>query len=167
MEMGGVWTLRNLPWYSRPETTPAWPGLSAVDMWDLIKGGEQGERPPAKWACLHKCVGRAGWVWGLWTRLVGDGFELTPQTSSVTNSTDCGRGIWESRFPSNLRENYSVLLSRHFSVCTWIKVYSLHSEANSIWHLIKAWIIYLFGLQVFRLTTIFIVIKQDHFDRGH
>lgn len=53
MEMGGVWTLRNLLGCSRPEITVAWPG-EASQQWICETRLSKEVRPSAKWACWHE-----------------------------------------------------------------------------------------------------------------
>ena len=54
MEGSGVWTLRGLLWYPRPEIIVIWIGLTAVDYVRL-------EEIRCRWMCLRKCSMEEGW----------------------------------------------------------------------------------------------------------
>ena len=55
MEGSGVWTLRGLLWYPRPEIMVIWIGLSATDYVRLD------EIRRCRWVCLCKCSVEEGW----------------------------------------------------------------------------------------------------------
>lgn len=118
-------------------------------------------RPPAKWVCFGG---------GLVSGVSGQGLKelmLTHSLGSVGLSlslrpinTNCGHDMWESTLSLKCGEEwlYFVEFTYIFLSVRRNKVYSLHSSANSIQHLMNAWTIYLLGLQVSRLTTIFILL---------
>ena len=150
----------------------AWPDHSA--MWICGTWWNLEERPPAKCICVHQCFGGGPRFWSEGTRskeLVSDTLARGAQWPSLSRRTicrDCGHGMWENTLSLKCRKEsllfcwVYIFLSVHRN-----KVYSLHSKASSIQHLMNAWIIYVLGLRVSRLTTIFIPLYQGHFDHGH
>lgn len=157
MELGGGWTLRSPLWYSRPEVSgqasPLSRGyvrLQKTGSWGhLLSGCALGQDWFLEWLDKLKKL--------MLTHSLGS---LGLSLSLRPINTNCGHDMWKSTLSLRYGEEwlYFVEFTNFFLPVHRNKVYSLNSSTNSIQHLMNAWIIYLLGLQVSRLTTVFIML---------